>query len=836
MKIPLIEPLEARIAPATLSIVSPGATAEGDAGSHQLDFIVSLSGDITTPVTVNFATANGTATTADADYTATNGTLTFQPGETQMIVHVPILGDTKFELDETFTVTLAAPTGDATLDPDASTATGTITNDDAVPTVSILDNAAVSEGALGISNAPFTVRLSNPSFERITLAVTTSDGTAMAGTDYTALNTTLSFEPGETSKTVSVTIRGDNVDEPDETFFVNLAQPATPSNVILGKAQATGTIRNNDISISVSDPTPLREGNSGDTIFNFTVSLTAVSTHSVMVDFATADGSALATGANADYVAQAGTLTFAPGVTSQSVQVVVHGDQLSESNETFFLNLSNARDATIIDSQGVATILNDDTALRIEDVRLIEGPAGGTTFAVFKIKLDQGPSNSRVLVDVATMDDTAGSLDYTALAPTTLTFLPGQLEKTIAVPVFGDSLAEGNEAFFAKLSNARLLDPSGATLPLAGAIVRDTATATIIDGAPNVVVSDVTITEGDRGTANANFVVRLLSAPTAEFTVNVSTANGSAVSDGPNADFAATTQTLTFAPSGVLTQVFSVPIRGDLVREGAENFRVLLETTSENVTTLQGSAVGTILDNGDTAPIASIANQRFIEGDSGTLAQNFTVTLSHPAEDFVTVNFSTKDGTGQHPAIAGSDYVAIPAGTVTFAPGQTTAQIAVPIIGDTADEFDETFTVTLDSATGAALGASTARGTIANDDVLISIDDQVVTEGFGGADKTFSFEVKLNRPATHEVKVDFATVDGTAISTGANRDFFSKAGTLTFPAGSTSQVIKVKVLDDRRIELDEDFYHPPALPDQCFARDRSDVPRSRRSSTTTAPR
>ena len=143
---PLIEPLEARIAPATLAILPPASLQEGNSGTQDLVFKVTLTGDIASDVTVEFSTANGSATEADGDYTAASGVLTFHPGETEQLIHVPVLGDLKREGDETLTVTLAMPMGnDVTIDPMAKSATGTIANDDPIPTISIAD-VTVTEG------------------------------------------------------------------------------------------------------------------------------------------------------------------------------------------------------------------------------------------------------------------------------------------------------------------------------------------------------------------------------------------------------------------------------------------------------------------------------------------------------------------------------------------------------------------------------------------------------------------------------------------------------------------------------------------------------------------
>ena len=440
-------------------------------------------------------------------------------------------------------------------------------------------------------------------------------------------------------------------------------------------------------------------------------------------------------------------------------------------------------------------------------MRVLEGGTNGS-LAVFRVTLANPPSDGRVLVDVATVgltgSDAAGAEDYVPLTQT-LTFLPGQTEQSVAVRILGDTLAEGEETFQVKLTNARLADARGIT-PLAGAIGDDTGVGTIVDGTSLFSVENATITEGDSGTSTANFIVRLLSSQPETVTVVARTISGSAAGDGTNPDYNTTSQTLTFT-SGQTQQIFKVPVRGDLIREQTETFRVLLETSAFGETTLVATAIGTIEDNNDPVPTVSIGDARVAEGNSGTTAMVFTATLSQPSDTAVTVNFSTQDGTGPRAAFRGADYLQT-SGTATFQPGQTTTTISVPILGDVTDEFDETFSLTLNSPTNATLARATATGTILNDESVVSISGPVsVTEGQSGT-KNVIFNVSLNTPsAVHPVTVNFTTLDGTATSSGTMADFVAKSGSLTFGAGSSgTQPITIVVNGDSRAELDETFF------------------------------
>ena len=196
--------------------------------------------------------------------------------------------------------------------------------------------------------------LSTASSEPVTVAFATANGTATAGSDYQAASGTVTFAPGETTKTVTVLVNGDRVGEPNETFLVNLSG-ATGGAVIID-GQGVGTIVDDEPRISIGD-VARKEGNSGTTLFVFTVTLSAASDVPVTVNFATANGTAKA---GEDYDAQSGTLTFAPGETSKTITIVVRGDKKREADETFFVNLSGASAALILDGRGLGTILDDD--------------------------------------------------------------------------------------------------------------------------------------------------------------------------------------------------------------------------------------------------------------------------------------------------------------------------------------------------------------------------------------------------------------------------------------------------------------------------------------------
>jgi chitinase len=337
----------------------------GSESSGTLSFSVLLTNANATTVSVNYATADGSAL-AGSDYVAATGTLTFTAGQVLKTVSTTILDDGLAEDDETFTLDLSNATGGLailSLHP-----IGTIENDDADPTVSIAD-ASVVEGDVGTTTLSLPVSLSGPSGREVDVDYSTSGGTATAGNDYTEASGTLVFAAGETSKQIDVIVNGDAQDEGDETLTVTLS---APFNADLGTSVATGTITNGDDAdpkLYVADASS-KEGNGGTGALTFSVTMTPAALGDVTVGYATSDGSATA---GSDYTAATGTLTIPAGQTSGSITVDVAGDTAFEPDETLDLTLSNPVGAKIVTGTATGTITNDDKMATTLKLKLKKG-------------------------------------------------------------------------------------------------------------------------------------------------------------------------------------------------------------------------------------------------------------------------------------------------------------------------------------------------------------------------------------------------------------------------------------------------------------------------------
>lgn len=222
-----------------------------------------------------------------------------------------------------------------------------------------IDDISVVEGDNGIRTVTFTVTRTGNLSGTVTVNYNTADIEALAGSDYIAKTGTLTFADGVETQMITIDVKGDLNDEYDQRFAVNLFSASGETLIIDGQGQAT--IQDNDppptitITAKVSKP----EGNGkGTTVFSFVVTLSAASEKLVTVDFFTSNGTASI--ADNDYVGNSGTLFFNPGQTTQTISVAVKGDKRREGNETFFVNLTGATNATIATAQGIGEILEDD--------------------------------------------------------------------------------------------------------------------------------------------------------------------------------------------------------------------------------------------------------------------------------------------------------------------------------------------------------------------------------------------------------------------------------------------------------------------------------------------
>jgi len=731
-------------------------------------------------VSADYAITAGTATSG-ADFTAATGTVNFADGETSKTFPVTIVNDTTDEPDQTINLALSNPTGGATIGAQ-STATITIQDDDAAPTISI-DDINFAEGNAGGTQRYFNVTLSAASEFTVSVDFNNASGTATQGTDFNGPGGNVTFGPGVTSVSnfVYINVLGDLVYENNETAQMNLTNPV---NATILDNQGVLTINNDDAqpTLSIDDQT-VTEGNAGTQNVIFTVTLTGATEVPVSFDAVPSAGTAACCGSDWSGGTQGN--TFTPGETTKPVNLTVFGDVVYETNETAFFDLQNVTNATILDGHGVLTINNDDNppVFTISDNTQIEGNAGSTngTLTVTLTGATQLPAS----VTYTTADGTASQPgDYTTTT-NTLNFPVGTTTQPINIPVIGDTSDEANETVLVNLSgesNATIGDSQGVLT-----IIDD-------DGAPQLVINDNSGAEGNAGSSNGTLTVTLVGSTLQTVTVDYTTAPGSATT---GTDYTTVTNTLTFNP-GTTTLPIDIPILGDLVFETNETVLVNLSNPT-NATIGDPQGIYTI-NNDDAAPVFTINDNSLAEGNAGSTNGTLTVTKTGATEVTATVDFATAPGT----ATAGTDYTTT-GNTLTFLPGDTTLPINVPILGETINEANETVLVNLSNGTNASIGDTQGVLTINNDDAPPSILINDVTQAEGNAGTSnFNFNVTLSGNATQQtVTVQYATANNSAT---AGSDYNAASGTLTFNPGVTSQPVAVQVIGDATVEPNETFF------------------------------
>lgn len=600
--------------------VSPANVAED--GAPNLVYTVTLNQASFSALSINY-TIGGTATNG-TDYATIASPLVIPAGNTTGTITVNPTADATIEANETVILTLNAGAGYTVGVPNS--ATGTILNDD-LPNL-VINDVTANEGNAGTTNFTFTVSLSAPAGPGgVTFDIATANGTATAGVDYVASSLTGQTIPaGSSTYTFTVQVNGDTFNEPSETFFVNVTNVV---NAVVVDGQGVGTITNDDPVPSLSiDDVSVVEGNAGTTNAVFTVSLSAASGQTVVVNYATADGTATQP---ADYTSTSGTLTFTSGQTTRTVTVPVNGDTVPEANETFFVNLSGATNATISDNQGVGTITNDDVPVTVSPATLPNGTvaaaysqtvsaSGGTgsyTFAVTAGALPSGLTLSPGGVLAGT--PTAGGTFNLTVTATDSSPFPGPFS--------------GNQAYTLTIASPTLALPA-TTLPGGTLNVAYSESITAASGGTAPYAYAVTAGALPGGVALNPASGALTGTPTALGTFNFSiTATDSSTGTGP----------YTATQSYSLLVIDTPPIAGNSSLTVAYNGAAASVPLSLSGGAATSLSLGTAPSNGAVVIAGTTLTYQPNAGYAGPDSFTYTATNSGGTSSPATVSITVQD-------------------------------------------------------------------------------------------------------------------------------------------------------------------------------------------------
>ncbi|MET0026516.1 MAG: Calx-beta domain-containing protein [Candidatus Thiodiazotropha sp.] len=753
---------------------------------------VARSGGTSGSVTIDYATTTEGTATAGQDFTATSGTLTFAEGETEKTITIPIIDDAVYEGDETIILQLS---GDAV--GVLNTATVTISENDPQPVGSVGFSGAQYRVVENAGSLSITVQRNDGDLGTGSVDYTTSDTTAVAGSDYTATSGTLTFSNGQVSASFSVPITDDAVAEGLETFMVTLSNPVS---VGLGSVDYA--------EVSILDNEPVPSGGSfqfsgdaysaGESSGQISVPVTRIngSTGTVTLVCATADSSAAA---GSDYTATQTTLTFAEGETLKTCNIPILNDSAYENSESFMVGLSSLSGNGVLGTPILAevTVTDDDPvpaagSLQFSVSEFSQSEAGGS--AVVSVTRSGGTSGA-VSVNYATTDVTAvAGEDYTA-ASGTLSLASGVASASFSVTLLDDNAYEGDETLSLSLSQ-----------PAGGAVLGANTQATLLieddDQAPTSGILGFSLGEFSAEEFDGSVIITVSreGGSSGSAVVNYATSDDTATA---GSDYEVATGTLVFA-DGELTQDFQVTLNDDAVYEGSETFRVTLSHAFGAVLGDNASVLVRLGDDDDppAAGALDLGQASYTAAENGG-SLTVSINRSGGSTGAISVDYATRDGD----AIAESDYT-FATGRISFADGETTSKtFQIAILDDASLEGDEQFQVALSNPQGGAVLGSLDEGsvTITDDEVdnaVARIGFAITAQSVSESDGVLDVTILRSDNTNGDTSVDLSVASGTAV---ADTDFSITPGTLTFTDGVASQTVQVQIIDNTLQDGDKSF-------------------------------
>jgi CSLREA domain-containing protein len=588
---------------------------ETNSGTHVVNIVVQRVSGADRAVSVDYEITDGSATATDNDYSAVNGTLTWANGDaTDRNIPITVKGDAKFEPDETVNIKLVNAMGGATI-AGTNPVTLTITNDDSVPTISI-DNVTHPEGNSSTTSYDFTVSLSHPSYLPITVDYATVNDSATAPSDFTSVTTTqLTFNPGETTKPVTVLVNGDLSVEPDEQFFVDLS---SETNATIADNRGVGTIINDDTDVTVAVSTS-SAAEDGATNLVYTFTRNPLTSGPITVNFSVGGTATLAdndytqTGA-ATFGATSGTVVIPNSATTATVTINPVTDTTVEPDETVELAVTSGTGYNVGDpSSASAEITNDDTdvAVTVSPSSVDEDGAPNLLYTFTRTGVTSGAITANFSVGGAAAFPSdyaeSGAASFSSSSGT-VTFADGITTAIVTVDPTTDAVYELNETVILTVTSGTGYEPADSP--------NDSASGTINndDDAPTLKINNVTLNEGTTpaGTTSFTFTVTKTGSTQVDATVNFDTADGTTNpatgggSCGGGVDYQSQSGGMrTFLPSDT-TKTITILVCRDSTAEANETFFVQLSGAS-NATIAEGEGRGTI-QNDDQPPALSPVN------------------------------------------------------------------------------------------------------------------------------------------------------------------------------------------------------------------------------------
>ncbi|MEN8822454.1 MAG: Calx-beta domain-containing protein [Abyssibacter sp.] len=730
--------------------------------------------------TVNYATADGSAQ-AGTHYGAASGTFEWADGEdgTQSVT-ISLTDDADVNADRDFSLSIDTPSPSANVQLGSTTTTAvTLTNDDS--TIS-LTTASLSAPE-GDGQIVFIAERTGD-FGAATIDFATADGSATAPGDYTANSGSLSWNDGEAGqKMITVTIADNDVVDADRDFSLTLSNPDPNTRVRLGAIDAaTATILDDDTVITLDAATASAIESDG------TVTLTATRSGTrgtATVTVRTADGSAAA---GVHYTGIDSSLSWADGEDgSKSITVEIADDLVVNDDRDFTLSISNPMPSGLVQlgavTQSAITVVNNDSSIAMEvaSVSAVENDGTVTLRAV------RTGGFGAASVDFATADGSAQAGTHYTAASGTLNWADGQTgAMEFSITLQDDTEINADRDFSIALSN-----PTPGTRVVLAGQASTTVTVRNDDAAFSMAAPSVSVEEGE---AEVSVTVQRVGSAVGEFSVLVSTADGTATAP---ANYTAFSERVVWADGDAESKTVSISLQDDSVVNEDRSFSIQLsagEPSGSTTITDDDTTVVTIVDDETTVSFAA-DSYTVVEGGMIEVFVERAGSTSGPAS----VTYTTVDGT----ATAGSHYTAA-SGTLTWADGDDTPQsFSIDVADDGTLNADRQFTIELsqpDPAVRVLLTEpTTATVTIEDNETQVRFESSSYTASEG--DGSVSLVVQRIGMGMGTVTVDYAVNGGTATR---NTDYSVADGTLTWSDGDTAnKTIRISLTDDPVAERTE---------------------------------
>jgi hypothetical protein len=671
-----------------------------NAGSVSLT--VTRTGAATAAASVDYATIDGTAV-GGTDYSTTGGTLNWAENDSSAkTIIVPVSNSTPYSGSKSFSVALAKPSASAEIaTPDVATVT--ISGDATIGVGSLQFSASSYEVSQNASTITVTVNRTSGSSGAVSVSYTTSDGTAVAGTDYTAASGALSWADGDaTSKTFLVAISNVTPFSGSKAFAIALSDPR--AGATLGSIGAAAVTITGDASAPVGR---LRLAASSSTVpqsagaLKMTVDRAAGTSGAVSVKYATNNGTAIA---GADFTTATGTLHWADGdATSKTFAVAISNAKPFVGSKSFTVALSSPSGGASISSPAAATAtIAGDASPPVGSLQLSASSyAVGQTAGTATVTVDRtGGSSGTVSAAYATASGTAVAGADFSTASGILQWADGDATpKTFSVAISKATAFAGTKSFTVTLSSpsggATIGSPSSALVAITG----DAATAV---GSLQLSSSSYATAQG---AGSLTVTVNRTGGSSGAVSAAYATANGTAAA---GTDFTAANGTLSWADGDAKSKTFSVPISNATPFSGTKSFTVALSNPSGGAALSTPSGAGVVITGDAKTAVGTVvlaASSYTVAQSAGTLT--LTVNRTGGSTGAISVTHAATDGT----AVAGTDFTAS-SGTLQWGDGDGTPKtFTVTISNSVPFSGSKTFTVALSNAGGgAAIGTPSNAG------------------------------------------------------------------------------------------------------------------------------